>query len=49
RINPCGLFGMEVTQIADFVEVPINQVQQRLIDVLLEEYGLRISHSKGNP
>jgi lipoyl(octanoyl) transferase len=48
-INPCGLFGMEVTQIADFVEVPINQVQQRLIDVLLEEYGLRISHSKGNP
>ena len=48
RINPCGLFGMEVTQITDFVEVSITQVQQRLVNVLLEEYGLTASHNTGN-
>ena len=49
RINPCGLFGMEVTQIADFVAVPITEVQQRLVDVLLEEYGLTAAHNTDNP
>lgn len=49
RINPCGLFGMEVTQIADFVAVSITEVQQRLVDVLLEEYGLSASRNMDNP
>ena len=39
RINPCGLQGMEVTQMADLVEgVALRDVEDRLLDALAAAY-----------
>ena len=39
RINPCGLEGMEVTQMADLVEgVALRDVEDRLLDALAAAY-----------
>ncbi|HEX7036139.1 MAG TPA: lipoyl(octanoyl) transferase LipB [Pseudomonadales bacterium] len=41
RINPCGLLGMQVTQLADLAPgVAIAEVRERLVDALAEMYGL---------
>ncbi|MEZ5560863.1 MAG: lipoyl(octanoyl) transferase LipB [Pseudomonadales bacterium] len=41
RINPCGLLGMQVTQIRDLIgAVPLAEVQEHLIEALCAEYGL---------
>lgn len=42
RINPCGLFGMEVTQISAFGAVEIAQAQGVLLDALLKRYELEL-------
>ena len=40
RINPCGLFGVEVTHMASFAEVNLPQVQVQLLDVILDCFDL---------
>lgn len=40
RINPCGLFGIEVTHIADFQNVDIEAAKSLLLAKLLERYDL---------
>ncbi len=40
RINPCGLLGMEVTHMADFADVDLDQVRNELVEDLLSVYGL---------
>ena len=46
RINPCGLLGMTVTQVADLGgPTELAPVQARLLDALLEVYGLSPSRS----
>jgi len=44
RINPCGLFGMQVTQLRDLVgnAVPMPAVRVRLLDALAAEYGISL-------
>jgi len=41
RINPCGLFGVEVTDMARFTRVDIAEVTHQLLEVLLAQYGFR--------
>ena len=48
RINPCGLFGVAVTHMADFAEVQFDAVQRDLLEVLLTQYGLS-PHIPDNP
>ncbi len=40
RINPCGLFGVQVTQMADFAPVQLKTVQDQLISKLLNYFKL---------
>ena len=40
RINPCGLFGVQVTDMAHFGDVDIERVKTQLTEVLLSQYGL---------
>ena len=40
RINPCGLFGIEVTHMAAFGEVQISQVREELIRQILDQFNL---------
>ncbi len=40
RINPCGLLGMQVTQMADFAAVDIAVVKQQLFAALIDQYQL---------
>ncbi len=40
RINPCGLFGVEVTDMSQFAEVDIEKVRRELLEELLEYYQL---------
>lgn len=40
RINPCGLLGMQVTHIANFGEVSIDEVKGRLLNSLYQHYNL---------
>ncbi len=42
RINPCGLFGVEVTQVANFASVSIDAVKSVLIGNLLARYELEV-------
>lgn len=43
RINPCGLVGMQVTQVRDQAgTVPMAEVQQRLLDALADAYGVNL-------
>lgn len=43
RINPCGLLGMQVTQLADLAPgVAIAEVRERLVAALAEVYGLDV-------
>lgn len=42
RINPCGLFGVEVTQIANFTAVSIDAVKSVLLENLLAQYKLEV-------
>ncbi|NKC00070.1 MAG: lipoyl(octanoyl) transferase LipB [Pseudomonadales bacterium] len=42
RINPCGLFGVEVTQIANFTPVSIDAVKSVLLGNLLAQYKLEV-------
>jgi lipoyl(octanoyl) transferase len=39
RINPCGYEGMQVTSLASFCKVAIEQVEDRLISSLVEVLG----------
>jgi len=39
RINPCGYRGLRVTQLSTFVDAPIEQVEDRLLDSLGEQLG----------
>jgi lipoyl(octanoyl) transferase len=49
RINPCGLLGMQVTQLADLAEVAsIEQVRERLLAALSGVYGISL-HRSGSP
>ncbi len=41
RINPCGIFGLEVTQISNFVAVEIEHTRQQLIRVALDQFGFK--------
>jgi lipoyl(octanoyl) transferase len=44
RINPCGLLGMEVTQISDLGgPTQIGVVQNLLLDKLSDVYGISLS------
>lgn len=44
RINPCGLLGTPVTQLADLAGgVRIDEVRRRLLDSLASVYGLTLS------
>ena len=40
RINPCGLFGVQVTHMAQFGDVDIENVKQRLLQSLLRRFNL---------
>ena len=40
RINPCGLFGIEVTHMADHAVVDIDTVRGELLEALLTRYQL---------
>jgi lipoyl(octanoyl) transferase len=41
RINPCGLLGMQVTQLTDLAPaVQLNEVRERLLTALTNVYGL---------
>ena len=43
RINPCGLAGMQVTQIRDLAgQVPMAEVRVRLLDALADVYGISL-------
>lgn len=48
RINPCGLFGVAVTDMARHAPVQLGTVQQQLLEVLLSQYGLT-RHTPDNP
>ncbi len=48
RINPCGLFGVAVTDMARYASVQLATVQQQLLEVLLAEYGLT-RHTPDSP
>ncbi|MBX3708029.1 MAG: lipoyl(octanoyl) transferase LipB [Pseudomonadales bacterium] len=49
RINPCGLLGMQVTQIRDRAgAVPLDLVRARLIEALAATYGISVRRS-GSP
>ena len=39
RINPCGLLGMQVTQVAAFADVSLPQVQDVLIEQMANRFG----------
>ncbi len=39
RINPCGLFGMEVTHMAAHAQVRIDTVRRELVDVIEDYFG----------
>lgn len=39
RINPCGLLNMQVTQLADFVDIDMTEVETRLIESLASVLG----------
>ena len=44
RINPCGLLGMQVTQLSDLAEVEsVHQVRERLLTALSATYGLNLT------
>jgi lipoyl(octanoyl) transferase len=46
RINPCGLQGLAVTQIADFAPgVDIDAVRAALLDNLANVYGISLRRS----
>ena len=46
RINPCGLWGMQVTQLADLVEVAsLDAVRERLLASLARAYGVSLRRS----
>lgn len=46
RINPCGLQGLEVTQLADLVPgIRIDAVRERLLDALAGAYGISLRRS----
>ena len=42
RINPCGLLGMQVTQLADLLETPVDMgmAKSGLLAALARSYGL---------
>ena len=40
RINPCGLFGVEVTDMSHFAAVDMDKVRQELLEELLARYQL---------
>jgi lipoyl(octanoyl) transferase len=40
RINPCGLFGVEVTHMAAFAPIVLGVVQTQLIEQMLEYFNL---------
>ena len=42
RINPCGLFGIEVTHIAQFQPVDIEEAKTKLLSTLLRRYDLEL-------
>ncbi|MEM6999984.1 MAG: lipoyl(octanoyl) transferase LipB [Pseudomonadota bacterium] len=44
RINPCGLFGVQVTHMQAFAEVELPVVQQQLLDALCKHYDLTIDN-----
>ena len=37
RINPCGYAGMRVTQLSAYVKVPLDEVEARLVESLLQQ------------
>ena len=41
RINPCGLFGVEVTHMAAFTPVSLPAVQDQLLDIMLAYFNLQ--------
>ena len=46
RINPCGLLGMQVTQIADLTEITgLADVERRLLDALAEVLPISLRRS----
>lgn len=46
RINPCGLWGVPVTQLSDLAEISsVSAVRERLLDALADAYGLRLRRS----
>lgn len=40
RINPCGLLGMQVTDMAAHTQVTLPGVQQQLVQVMLQQFKL---------
>ena len=43
RINPCGLFGIQVTHMANSLSVSLEEVQRQLITSLLKQFNLEAS------
>jgi lipoyl(octanoyl) transferase len=43
RINPCGLFGIQVTHMAGFTSVRLEEVQGQLVASLLKQFNLEVS------
>ncbi|MCR9262248.1 MAG: lipoyl(octanoyl) transferase LipB [Pseudomonadaceae bacterium] len=43
RINPCGLFGIQVTHMASFLSVDLQGVQRQLVTSLLKQFNLEVS------
>jgi len=37
RINPCGYAGLQVTQLSAFAEVPLDEVEDRLVESLRQQ------------
>ena len=42
RINPCGLFGINVTHMAAFADVDVDVVKDQLVNVLANTYHLEV-------
>lgn len=50
RINPCGLLGMPVTQVADRAAVgSMDEVREVLLACLAETYGIRLENADPQP
>ena len=49
RINPCGLMGVQVTQMANLSQASLAEVKPVLLAALLQQYGLEVVAGEPSP